>query len=445
MKVSKMRKHFKILIAMSLSQMLVFENLVQAEVKHAQETHSPPIKIIMLKDVIQEALNNNPALRVAKFEALSKGAEIGPKGSYDDPMLGYEAMNYPVDTLSPYEFSMTGNQFSLSQKIPFPGKLSKLRNAATHEYNSKKENFNNEQLLLIKTVRIAYYELFLAYKKQAVVNEELTVTHQLISVTRQRYTVGKVSNAELLNFQLEEATLNQQLFEAEKLIDQKMGDLNHALGRSNHHEMGKPEEIKKTQVNFSKVTEGYLEDKITSLNPSLKSKHFNVDAAEERLSHAKWNYLPDFEFLVAYTKRKPSPGDRGVDFISGGVALSIPLWAFSKQSEEVNGASADKAKAEAQFEEERLHILHMVHSMYAELNEARKNLDLFGGGLLPLAQQSITSGRSAYLSGKIEYASLLNLVKTRFQTEYAYYQALVKYESMIAELEALTGGPFEGS
>lgn len=121
--------------------------------------------------------------------------------------------------------------------------------------------------------------------------------------------------------------------------------------------------------------------------------------------------------------------------------MSLPIWTFSKQSEEVKGARAQEAKSDALLNEERNHILHSVHTIFSELQEANKRLSLFGGGLLPLAEQSTQSGKLAYSTGKIEYASLLNLIKTRFQTELSYYEALVNYESKIAELEALLGEP----
>src|SRR5256885_9427009 len=81
---------------------------------------------LVLKDLIEEGLQKNAALKAAKAEALSKEAEAGPKSSYEDPMLAFEAMNYPVDTFSNTETGMTGNQLSLTQRVPFPGKLGKL-------------------------------------------------------------------------------------------------------------------------------------------------------------------------------------------------------------------------------------------------------------------------------------------------------------------------------
>lgn len=400
-----------------------------------------PEKSIVLKDLITEALNQNPDLRASRFDAEGKEAKIGPSGSYEDPMISLEAQNYPVDTLSSREFGMTGNQISVLQKIPFPGKLSKLRLAATYEYNAQRETYTASQLNLIKMVRMGFYGLFLSHKRKEILEEQLNIIRQLISVIRSRYILGKVTQAELLSFQLEEANLLSELLTAQKQIDLKTGDLNHALGRAAHHTIGRPENLLVTSINLNKVTEQSIINRALARNPSLKSMKNEAEAAESRLSYARWNYLPDFEFKFGYMLRQPSPGDRGVNFISGGVGLTIPLWALSKQSEEVKSAAASHTKAEAKLEEQRNKLLHDIHNLYAELKEAHKRLNLYESGTMPLAKQAVITGKSAYLSGKMEYTAVLNLVRSRFQTEIGYFETLTQHEEKITELEALLGEP----
>ncbi len=392
-----------------------------------------------LQNLIDEALMNRPALEAARYEAIGKEAEIGPKGAYEDPMLGFAALNYPSDTLSAGNLGMTGNEFSLTQKIPFPGKLSKLQNAARHEYEARSASYTHKKLDLIKEVRVAFFELFLAYKKQDIVTEQIALVGQLISVTRSKYTLGKAQQAELLALQLEEGNFRDELLTAEKKIRVKAADLNQAIGRPSDTQLGRPELPPMPSFDFTVLSEESLLEKMYAKNPSLKSMHSELAASDSKLSYAKWNYLPDFEFRVAYMKRQPSPGDRGVDLVSGGVALSLPLWAFSKQSEEVRGASAEKAKAEKLLDEERLHLRHQVKTMYADLEESDKRMRLYNGGLVPLARQAVLSAKSSYLTGKIEYIAVVNLIRNRFQIEFTYNEALVSYHSRIAEFEALLG------
>ncbi|MBI2607987.1 MAG: TolC family protein [Deltaproteobacteria bacterium] len=396
-------------------------------------------KVLKLHDLIKEALEKNPLQKAAEHEVSSHQAMIGPSGSYEDPMFGFEAKNYPVDTWSRRQDGMTGNEISLSQKIPFPGKLSLLKKATTFEYNSKKETLNQKQLDLIKSVKVAYYEFYLAAKKQSILKDQRSVIRQLIVVARNKYTLGSIPQAELLNLQLEEAELINQLLQAEREIQVKKSNLNYFLGRRESLS-GRPEDITITPLQFSKLTPESIADKIQNKNPGLKATHYQVQAASKKLTHAKLGYLPDFEFMLAYMYREPSPGNtRGVDMASGKIGLSIPLWAFTKQSEQIKGARAEKAKADALFYEEQNTLLRSTQTLYSELKEAHKRLDLYKTGILPLARQAIASGKSAYQASKLEYTSLLNLVQQRFQAEYSYHETIVNYENKIAELESLTG------
>lgn len=412
-----------------------------ARVSQATE---PSEKILQLESLIEEALNNNPLTKASKQEEKSYGAKIGPSGSYEDPVLSFEAKDYPVTTMSRRQYGMTGNEVSLSQKVPFPGKLSKLKNAASYEHQAKKELFNQKQLEIIKNVKTAYYELYLSYKKYDILLEQKNLVKQLIVVIRNKYTLGKISQAELLSFQTEEANIFNQLLLNEKEIRVRTDTLNYILGRTSHALSGRPEEIKKTQINLSKLTKSLVEQKVLQKNPALKATHAELEAAKEKVSYAKRGYLPDFELMGAYTFREPSPGDAGVDFVSGRVGITLPIWALTKQSEEVKGAKAEMAMKNALLEEGQNSLLRMTHSIHAEISEASQRLLLYETSLLPLAKQAVRSGKSAYLTNKIEYLSLINLINNRFNIEYAYHEGLVTYELKIAELEALLGEQIGG-
>ncbi|OFZ05562.1 MAG: hypothetical protein A2070_03325 [Bdellovibrionales bacterium GWC1_52_8] len=396
---------------------------------------------LSLRELIQEAIDNNPELKAAKYEALIKEAEIGPRGAYEDPMIEFEAMNYPVDSFSPREFGMTGQQLSLTQKVPFPGKLTLLRRAARLDYQAKQQGFSVRQLELIRNVKLAYYELFIAQKRQEILIERKNLIRQLVVVTRNKYTLGKVSQAELLSLQVEEANLMSQLLTAEKEIQARGAELGALLGHQSAKVPGRVARMTKTPFDFNKLTEQLLTDRIFAQNPALKGAAADLNVAEVKSSYAKWNYLPDFEFAIGYTFRQPNMDDRGVDVLSGAIEMSLPLWALSKQSEEVKGARAEQIRADAMLMQQRAQLIKQIHTKYAELSEASKKLQLFEGGLLPLARQSVVTGQSAYLTGKLEYVSLLTFINVRYQTEMEYNEALVTYENKIAEFEALLGEP----
>lgn len=402
-------------------------------------------KVLTLKEVIAEALEHNPMWRAQRFEVQSKKAEIGPAGSYDDPMIAFAARDYPVASFSRKEHGMTGDEISLTQKIPFPGKLTKLRAAAEKEYHSQEKQYEQLKWNLIRDVKLAYYSLFLALKEQALLKEQKNFIKQLIVVSRNKYTVGKLSQAELLSFQTEEAKLIGELLSNENEIFARKATLKTLLGKSSL-DFNTPllEETQKTAMDYSKIQPDILEKRVLQKNRMLLALETVVDSSKQKLSYAKLGYLPDFEVMAGYTIREPRPADDGVDLFTGKVGLTLPIWALSKQSEQIKGARAEKAKMEALWEASKIETKNTILTLRAELFEADQQLKLLETGTLPLSRQAVLSGKSAYLTGKLDYLNLLILIQDRYRTELAYFGALVKHESKISEMEAFLGEKIGG-
>lgn len=393
---------------------------------------------LKLDDLISQVLTQNQELKAQEFEVQSQKAQIGPAGAPDDPMLEVRAMNLPVDTYSRTKEDMTGVEVSVRQSIPFPGKRGKLREAAKHSANASQNLFEQKKWQLIKQVKDLYYTLYLAYQNQALLEEQKRILAQVIATSRSQYTLGKVPQAALLKLQVEEANLIDEVLKNESAIRVANNELNHLLGHTGDHKHGRPETIQRSNFDFKNWTEDKIASLVVESSAKLKGLGSKVQSEEETLSYAKKGYLPDFQVMAGYTFRERTEmGGAGTDMVSVGVGISIPLWAGSKQSEQIKSAAANKGKAEAEFRDLRLMTEHEARAAFSELTEAKKRIELYNGGLLQLAVQSVASGRSAYLTGKIDFASLLDSIRTQYKTQYAYQEALVKFEMKLAQLEVL--------
>lgn len=421
---------------------ILFLTLFLAEIAHF--SNSAASEVLTLDAVLQEALGNNPLFRAQKFGVESKKAMIGPVGSYDDPMIAFSAKDYPVDSFNRNEHGMTGDEISLSQRIPFPGKLTKLRNAARKDSAAEEKQAEQFKWDLLRDVRLAYYDLFLALKTELILKEQKNFVHQLIVVSRNKYTVGKLTQSELLSFQTEEAKLIGELLSAEQRVSSKRAFLKTLIGRTRLDLALPLQEIKKTFLDFSKIKSEILGQKALAKNRMLRSLEAATEAAKQKVSHAKLGYLPDFEMMAGYTFREPRPGDNGVDLFTGKIGLTLPIWALSKQSEQIKGAKAEKSKMESLLESSKIEIKNRIHALYAELFEADQQFKLLETGTLPLSKQAVLSGKAAYLTGKLEYLNLLNFIRERYQTELTYVGVLIRHESKIAEIESFLGEKIGG-
>ena len=96
----------------------------------AGESQQPADEVFLfLEDAIAIAIEDNPSLSEmqACYEALEVPSQVG---TLPDPILSLNAMNLPTDTFSVGQKPMTQLQLTVSQAIPFPGKLSLQESAS---------------------------------------------------------------------------------------------------------------------------------------------------------------------------------------------------------------------------------------------------------------------------------------------------------------------------
>src|SRR3989339_341246 len=91
--------------------------------------------------------------------------------------------------------------------------------------------------------------------------EQKNLLKQLVAVARSKYSVGKIPQAELLGFQIEQGKILGEILESEKEIKTKNAALNYVLGRKETWVQGKPEDIIKTPFERLKLNQGNALDK----------------------------------------------------------------------------------------------------------------------------------------------------------------------------------------
>ena len=173
--------------------MLCFVHLPQTRARGGEPVSQPTVlapshtaaEIIRLSDLLSEALQKNAGLRAVSEDTKVKDAAIGPAGAYENPTFGAEAMNFPVNSFSRSEFGMTGLQLSLSQKVPFPGKLSKLKSAAGHSRDASMAAGEQKKFELIRDVKKAFLELVLSFRKKEILEDQKKLVTQVLIVCPQ--------------------------------------------------------------------------------------------------------------------------------------------------------------------------------------------------------------------------------------------------------------------
>ena len=409
-------------ITIILVSLALFTSIVQAEV-------------LTMEVAITEALTNNPTIQAALSSSKSLQHRVSPAGSLPDPKVSLDLMNYPLGGFERDRFDMTGNQLSLTQMVPFPGKRAELESSANHKARAEASRVNALKREVVRDVKSAYLAVFKAQESGQIITSRYSIVDKALASARDRYATGKVSQAEVLAIEVELTDLQNDKLMIERDLRAERATLAQLMGRSQHEGRWKVADIKRTPIkSLLAFTSTHLD---LNSHPRIRTLNEETKRAEAEKRYSELNLLPDFEFSVGYTERQAVEAGRGDDFVSARVGITVPLWAESKQRLEQEAAREELKKAKQLLREEEVHLAHEIEVAKAALELAEKQLTLFESKTRSLTKQAVDVAQASYSTGEVDYRTVLELANKYARSELTILEALVSREQRVAELEAL--------
>src|SRR5713101_5015588 len=168
-------------------------------------------------DLVSELLQNNPEIQAARsrFEAATK--RPSQAGTLPEPTARYTnfGVGHPFSGLNANEFAYQG--FGVSQEFPFPGKLALASEEAKREAEGVQQNYRAVVLDVTARLKVAYYEWLTVNKAIELTRKHGDLLSRFEEIARNRYTVGKGLQQDVLKAQIEVSTLEQQI----AMLDEK--------------------------------------------------------------------------------------------------------------------------------------------------------------------------------------------------------------------------------
>lgn len=395
---------------------------------------------IKVNALIEEALQNNPALKALEQNRKSAQSAVKPAGALPDPMLEMSIMSVPVDTFSLTQEKMTQKVLSLKQEIPFPTKLKSAQKIAELEAqlaNSQVRIFE-EQLKF--DVKKNFYELANLEETLIVTQSNIATLTNLAKTATSLYSVGKSAQWDVFSAQVETIKLNQQSLVLSQKITSVKAKLAMLLGRDNFEIEGE------TEVAWTPLFEGELEkfnNAALENNPQLEYIEIMLKKAQESARLAeKWK-LPDFSITLSYGQRGKvemnGMSENLPDFLSAMVGISVPLYARRKQIPLTVSAQAQVNAIKLALENEKLRILSDIKSLTERIKQRDKTEELYRTGIIPQARSTLQSALASYQVSKVDFLILLSSQLDLMNFELEYFSVRIEREVDIAELEMLMG------
>ncbi|MEW6411911.1 MAG: TolC family protein [Candidatus Zixiibacteriota bacterium] len=355
----------------------------------------------VLDSLIAEALANNPSLKAAAFEANGSRFSANAAGTLPDPEFSIGLMNLPRTSLALDEVPMSGVSLGFSQMVPWPGKLKAASRIARIDQQRDEVSIAAVRNRVIREVTDAYYDYSYWKLGEGLIDDNLELTKATVAVTEERYANGDATAHDVLMAQTTASRLEIRLLTARQMQQSAILELCRVVGDSSDAEDLSP---------YLPVPAVVFDDTSTiSSNPYLLDADLATDRARVKRSLSRSQYWPDIMLGVDYLARKAVPGDMspGTDWVSVHVGLSVPLWFFSKQKNNVRASEQMILSSQQQQRAVSDRLREQVEDGRLNVRVLMESLQKYDNAIVPQAKAGYDAAEIAYEVGKIDFNALL--------------------------------------
>lgn len=389
-----------------------------------------------LQMLIDEALKNNHEIKMADARWKTSSFKVPQAKSLPDPMfmLGYQNEGWRRYTYG----EMEGAQwmFSVSQMLPYPGKLSLKGEMVSRDSESLNFSAGTVRLRTIARVKELYYDLFLIYTSIDLIREKAALFAMIEDAATSRYSSGMARQQDVLMAQTEK----YMLLEREEMFRQKVQSieamLNTTIGRDVNSVISRPSKPAPSAYSYSM-------DELIRIayenSPEIKSRERMIASSETRVLMAEKEYYPDFTLAASLYKRSGGFDDMW----SLTTSINIPIFYKTKQRQAVNEANSALSESKHEIEAAKLMISSAIKDNFSMIKASERLMELYKNGLIPKTYQDFEGALAGYVSGKVEAMTVINRLRALTELDILYWGQFTEREKAIARLEAIAGGKVE--
>ena len=393
-----------------------------------------------LSQLVSTAVANNPELKSSQARWQMFTSKAKQAGALDDPMFMFKLQN--MLAREPFVFNkdpQSAKVIGISQQLPFWGKRALKQEIANYEAESYKWLIEERKLELARMVKETYYQLWAVDKGLEIVDKNLKILADFVTIAESKYSVGQGVQQDIYKAGLEKSKMLDMQITLRQQRKSLEANLNYLLYRPGNTPVGTVADFNLPQLPLS--TE-QLNETAYEKRPQVKSliSLANKGQASHRL--ARKEFYPDFNLSFEYMFKEAVStdmvSDPGYNMFTLGVTFNLPF------QQERRRAMLAESTSETNMATEELNglkntISYTINDTLAQLDRRRNLVELYKGGIIPQAEQSLESAVISYRVSKVDFLTLLDGRMTLFNYERELYESQAEYMMKLAQLEAAVG------
>ena len=393
-----------------------------------------------LSVLIGTALSNNPELKASESRWRMFASKAKQAKALDDPMVMFKLQN--MLTREPGVFNLdptSAKVVGISQQIPFWGKRALRQEVAKYEAESYKWAFEERKLELTRMVKESYYQLWAVNRVLDVIDKNLNILYNFLTINELKYSVGQGVQQDIYKAGLEKSKMLDMQITLRQQRKSLEANLNYLLYRPGNTPIGTIADFNLPPVVLSMEQ---LHESALNNRPQVKSLASLVNKAQASHRLAKKEAYPDFNLSTEYMFRDrvatDMVSDPGYNMFSVGLSFNLPFQQ-QKRREMVAESTFETGMATEEMNALKNTIDYTINETLVQLEKRRKLVELYKGGIIPQAEQSLQSALISYRVNKVDFLTLLDSRMNLFNYEKELFESQAEYMMKLAQLEAAIG------
>jgi cobalt-zinc-cadmium efflux system outer membrane protein len=401
-----------------------------------RSTHAP------LRQLLAETLERNP--EVAGLAAAAAGAEQkAPQvKALPDPVAGITAYLLTPETRVGPQQAMV----SLSQRLPWFGKLRLRERAALYEAAAARAKVEAASLRVVTEVRRVAYELAFQDAYEAVVGEDRATLSHYEELARARYASGVGLEQPAIKIQAEITKDDARLLDIADRRAVLRAQINALRDQPDATPLPRIQLPAYPELTLALET---LRQRALANRPEVGGADATIAMMRTQVDVAHKDYNPDVTLGLVYALvgkrtdpqgRAAPPPDNGQDDLGVTAGVNLPVWreklaaGVKEASERVLWAEQARRSVVAGIDQSLDELVYRIPLTY-------QRLKLFKDVLSVQADQSLRSAEAGYVAGTQNALDLLDAERVLLEVRTATVRAVADYAIGVARLEGAVGGP----
>lgn len=415
---------------------LIFLGFLRVELINAQASDDVLAHEISISKLIDYAYENNPEIQAARQDWKATLEKYRVVTGYPDPQISVTYYPRPVETRGgPKDWNA-----SVSQMIPFPGKLSKAGEIVEADAALAKLKMDKLVRDINTSISQSYHELLYIQEARKIAQHNANLLDDLGKLNENRDFSNKDVFSELIRFQTQIAQLSYDIILFDELELTEITKLNGLLNRPPDTSLG---QAKKVEIRPLLYSLEELYELALSNREEIREAQADIKKAQLEMDLAGYENLPEFQVGFFYAgigepDEVISSKDVKEDAYGVKFGMSVPLW-FKKNTGRTASARASVQKTKAMKSNLVNQTYTQVRTIYFKLTNAERLITLYEEKILPQALESVHEAETLFREGR---GSLLDFAETQ-KAAYTFQLSLIRartdYGKNIAALEQVVG------